>query len=458
MPVRSVSAPLPSSWSFNPGMPASAWESRSRAPSPAPSLPLGPYPSSSPGACSPASSRPGTPMSQASSRPGTPPRHGAGSTQSSPPGTPFGTPFGAAEPRAASPQSPHGRAPGALALTPVAAEKSTPPAAGWGAHPLSSVRRSMPNLGGSEPHSAASGGGDPSPRPPLEVLLAPLPPSADEVKVLARLSQLRMALQEEHSGKADLQQKVGGGGRVDGAEAAGLRAGCPTGVLPCSVWLLAASTHFQGLWHLMCGRRLFQTLPMPGLHPSPPCAQTSNLHQALQASQQEGYAMQVQVATLQQSVALLGSSIQGRLSLAQGAVVAELQQELAEKNGAIAASEARLLSFQHQLDQLSSSFEAKLGAEQRERERLGAEAAQARLLCSARSRQLGQLQQELQQMSEALRAAEGEAGTAAHSRHGCGAACAGKRWHATTCMRCCLLLAQHSSLSNYNCLYANVCR
>jgi len=94
-------------------------------------------------------------------------------------------------------------------------------------------------------------------------------------------------------------------------------------------------------------------------------------------------------------VSLLGGDLRGRLSLAQGSVVAELQQQLAQRDEAIGASQTRLAALQSDLERLSCGLSAKLAAEHRERERLAAEAAQARLLCAARGRQAAQLQQQV---------------------------------------------------------------
>jgi chromosome segregation ATPase len=123
--------------------------------------------------------------------------------------------------------------------------------------------------------------------------------------------------------------------------------------------------------------------------------QAVTLQQAVSESQQEGLILRGQLASLQQNVHLLGGNLQGRLSLVQGAVLSQMQQQVADKDAALAASESQLGAIHAQLERISAGFEAKLAAEQAERQRLGAEAAQARLLCMARGRQLGQLQQEL---------------------------------------------------------------
>lgn len=141
--------------------------------------------------------------------------------------------------------------------------------------------------------------------------------------------------------------------------------------------------------------------------------QAITLQQALAEGQQEGLTLRGQLVSLQQNIHLLGGNLHGRLSMVQGAVLAQMQAQLAEKDGVISSSEAQLTAFRAQLERLSSSFEAKLAAEQTERERAAAEAAQARLLCMARGRQLGQLQQQVQQLQEA--AAQQQQGAAVSS-------------------------------------------
>lgn len=123
--------------------------------------------------------------------------------------------------------------------------------------------------------------------------------------------------------------------------------------------------------------------------------QAVTLQQAASESQQDSLTLRGQLASLQQNIHLLGGNLQGRLSLVQGAVLSQMQQQLSDKDAALAAGQGQLGAIQAQLERLSAGFEAKLAAEQAERQRLGAEAAQARLLCMARGRQLGQLQQEL---------------------------------------------------------------
>jgi hypothetical protein len=66
----------------------------------------------------------------------------------------------------------------------------------------------------------------------------------------------------------------------------------------------------------------------------------------LTGAQAEVGQLQLQVVMLQQNCTLLGGNLQGRLGLAQGAVLAELQKELAAKADAVAASEAQLAAFQ----------------------------------------------------------------------------------------------------------------
>lgn len=125
------------------------------------------------------------------------------------------------------------------------------------------------------------------------------------------------------------------------------------------------------------------------------------MQQTLSEVQHEAMVLRGQLASQQHHISLLGGNLQGRLSLVQGAVLAQLQEQVSQKDTALAASAQHVLSIQAELERLSSSFMAKLAAEQAERQRLSAEAAQARLLCTARGRQVSSLQQEVQQLKDA---------------------------------------------------------
>lgn len=123
--------------------------------------------------------------------------------------------------------------------------------------------------------------------------------------------------------------------------------------------------------------------------------QAVKLQQALTEGQHENLTMRGQLIALQQNISLLGGNLQGRLSMVQGTVLTQLQAQVAEKDSVIAAGQQKLAAFQLDLEKLNCALAAKLVAEQTERERLSAEAAQARLLCQARSRQLTELQEEV---------------------------------------------------------------
>jgi chromosome segregation ATPase len=130
-------------------------------------------------------------------------------------------------------------------------------------------------------------------------------------------------------------------------------------------------------------------------------AQAVTLQAALSEAQEASLMLQGQVASQQHNMNLLGGNLQGRLSLVQGSVLAQMQEQVNHKDAALAASAQHVLAIQAELERLSCSYAAKLAAEQLERQRLAAEAAQARLLCTARGRQVASLQQELQQLRDA---------------------------------------------------------
>lgn len=125
------------------------------------------------------------------------------------------------------------------------------------------------------------------------------------------------------------------------------------------------------------------------------------LQSALSEVQEESLVLRGQVASQQHHISLLGGNLHGRLSLVQGSVLAQMQEQVSQKDAALAASTQHVLAIQAELERLSCSYAAKLAAEQAERQRLSAEAAQARLLCTARGRQVASLQQELQQLRDA---------------------------------------------------------
>jgi predicted nucleic acid-binding Zn-ribbon protein len=130
-------------------------------------------------------------------------------------------------------------------------------------------------------------------------------------------------------------------------------------------------------------------------------SQAVTLQSALAEAHEDALLLRGQVASQQHHINLLGGNLQGRLSLVQGSVLADMQQQATQKDTALAASAQQVLAVQSELEKLSCSYAAKLVAEQAERQRLSAEAAQARLLCTARGRQVATLQQELQGMRDA---------------------------------------------------------
>lgn len=67
---------------------------------------------------------------------------------------------------------------------------------------------------------------------------------------------------------------------------------------------------------------------------------------------------------------------QGQLSLVQGAVLSEMQGQLAAASQALALSDARAQAAQAELAATAAGLNARLAAESKERERLALEAAQ----------------------------------------------------------------------------------
>lgn len=136
------------------------------------------------------------------------------------------------------------------------------------------------------------------------------------------------------------------------------------------------------------------------------------LQAALSEVQDEARVLRGQVASQQHHIKLLGGNLQGRLSLVQGSVLADMQAQVSAKDAALQSSAHHVRVIQSQLEELGCAYAAKLAAEQAERKRLAAETAQVRLLCTARGRQIASLQEQLQQEKDAAAQAH-QAGKAA---------------------------------------------
>jgi uncharacterized coiled-coil protein SlyX len=152
-----------------------------------------------------------------------------------------------------------------------------------------------------------------------------------------------------------------------------------------------------------------RTRPPPAPRRAAP-PQAGDLGASLARAQRDNATLRGRCLELQHSVALLGGDLRGRLALVQGSVLAEMREQLAARDAAIAASQQQLHAFAADLGRLSGALGAKLAAERGERERLGAEASQARLLCTARGRQVAELQQRVSELEAQAEQAQGARG------------------------------------------------
>ena len=121
--------------------------------------------------------------------------------------------------------------------------------------------------------------------------------------------------------------------------------------------------------------------------------QVDTLQQKCTATHAQAAQLQQQLTELQGDKALLGARLHdGSLDAVKGQLIQQLQQQLADSSnaaeGAAGQSQQAALQIQSLQDQLSLQQQAQAS----ERERLSMEAAQSRLLCKARARQVSSLE------------------------------------------------------------------
>lgn len=121
--------------------------------------------------------------------------------------------------------------------------------------------------------------------------------------------------------------------------------------------------------------------------------QVEALQQRCTASDVQAAQLHQQLTELQGDKALLGARLHdGSLDAVKGQLIQQLQQQLADSSqaaaGAAGQGQQAALQIQNLQDQLSMQQQAQAS----ERERLSMEAAQSRLLCKARARQVSSLE------------------------------------------------------------------
>ena len=121
--------------------------------------------------------------------------------------------------------------------------------------------------------------------------------------------------------------------------------------------------------------------------------QIDTLRQRCTASDAQAAQLHQQLTELQGDKALLSARLHdGSLDVVKGQLIQQLQEQLADSSkvaeGAAGQSQQAALQIQSLQDQLSLQQQAQAS----ERERLSMEAAQSRLLCKARARQVSSLE------------------------------------------------------------------
>ena len=122
-------------------------------------------------------------------------------------------------------------------------------------------------------------------------------------------------------------------------------------------------------------------------------AQVNTLQDKCTASDTHTAQLQHQLSTLEANQALLGGRLHdGSLDHITGQLIQDLQQQLMTSSAVTAAATAASQQSAAQLQKLEEQLAVQQQAQAAERERLSMEAAQSRLLCKARARQVSTLE------------------------------------------------------------------
>lgn len=121
--------------------------------------------------------------------------------------------------------------------------------------------------------------------------------------------------------------------------------------------------------------------------------QVEALQQRCIATDAQAAQLQQQLTELQGDKALLGARLHdGSLDMVKGQLIQQLQQQLADSSKAAEAAAGQSQQAALQLQSLQDQLSLQQQAQASERERLSMEAAQSRLLCKARARQVSSLE------------------------------------------------------------------
>ena len=121
--------------------------------------------------------------------------------------------------------------------------------------------------------------------------------------------------------------------------------------------------------------------------------QVEALQQRCTATDAQAAQLHQQLTELQGDKALLGARLHdGSLDMVKGQLIQQLQQQLADSSKAAEAAAGQSQQAALQLQSLQDQLSLQQQAQASERERLSMEAAQSRLLCKARARQVSSLE------------------------------------------------------------------
>ena len=121
--------------------------------------------------------------------------------------------------------------------------------------------------------------------------------------------------------------------------------------------------------------------------------QVDTLQQRCTATDGQAAQLQQQLTHLHTNNALVDARLHdGSLDMVKGQLIKQLEQQLAESSQATAAAAAVSQQAAAQVQSLQDQLALQQQAQASERERLSMEAAQSRLLCKARARQVNTLE------------------------------------------------------------------
>ena len=121
--------------------------------------------------------------------------------------------------------------------------------------------------------------------------------------------------------------------------------------------------------------------------------QVEALQQRCTATNAQAAQFHQQLTELQDDKSLLSARLHdGSLDMVKGQLIQQLQQQLADSSKAAGAAAGQSQQAALQIQSLQDQLSLQQQAQASERERLSMEAAQSRLLCKARARQVSSLE------------------------------------------------------------------